>query len=73
MTLLDTKPGDEVIINVTQLGMGTIRRLWDLGLFPGTKVKTIASHPFQGPILIKVGEATVAVGRRLAARIHVSR
>ncbi|HHY11178.1 MAG TPA: ferrous iron transport protein A [Firmicutes bacterium] len=73
MTLLETKPGDEVIIDTTRAGRGAARRLWDLGLLPGTKVKTIASHPFQGPILVKVGESTVAVGRRLAARIRVSK
>lgn len=72
MTLLETKPGDEVIIDTAQVGKGAVRRLWDLGLFPGTKVKVVASHPFHGPILIKVGQSTVAVGRGLAARIPVT-
>ena len=57
MTLLDTRPGDEVIISTARTGRGAMRRLWDLGLLPGTRVKNIASHPFKGPILLKVGEA----------------
>ena len=73
MLLLETKPGNQVIIETAQTGGGAVRRLWDLGLLPGTKVETIASHPFRGPILIKVGESTVAVGRKLAARIRVTK
>lgn len=73
MTLVETRPGDEVIIKGTKACRGTRRRLWDLGLLPGTKVKTVAAHPFRGPIIIKVGECTVAVGRRLASCIQVSK
>ena len=73
MTLLHTRPGDEVIISTARTGRGAMRRLWDLGLLPGTRVKNIASHPFKGPILLKAGEATVAVGRNLASRIYVTK
>jgi len=73
LTLVETRPGDEVIIGTTKAGRGAARRLWDLGLLPGTKVKNVASHPFRGPILLKVGECTVAVGRNLASRIHVTK
>ncbi|MGI6627626.1 MAG: FeoA family protein [Bacillota bacterium] len=73
MTLLDTKPGEEVTIESAQLGRAAHRRLWDLGLLPGTRVKILARHPFRGPILLRAGESTVAVGRGLASRIYVKR
>ena len=73
MTLLDTRPGDEVTIDTARAGRGAMRRSWDLGLLPGTKVKTVAAHPFRGPILVRVGECTVAVGRKLASRIYVTK
>lgn len=71
MTLLDARPGDEIIIDTAQVSKGAVRRLWDLGLLPGTKVTVVASHPFKGPILVKAGQSTVAVGRGLAARIRI--
>lgn len=73
MTLVDTKSGDEVVIESAQLGRAAQRRLWDLGLIPGIRVKTISCHPFRGPILVRVGESTVAVGRGLAGKIYVSK
>ncbi len=73
MTLVDTKPGDEVVIESAQVGKTAQRRLWDLGLIPGIRVKMISCHPFRGPVLIRVGESTVAVGRGLAGTIQVSR
>ncbi len=73
MTLVETKPGDEVVIDPSPIGRNTVRQLCDLGLLPGTRIKVIASHPFHGPILIRVGQSTVAIGRRIATRIHVSK
>ena len=71
MTLLDAKPGDTVIIEESNLGRSAEKRLWDLGLLPGTKARVICSHPFKGPILLEVDNTSLAIGRRLAQKIRV--
>ncbi|MGI6163746.1 MAG: FeoA family protein [Bacillota bacterium] len=71
MTLIGTKPGDEVVIESAQVGKAAQRRLWDLGLIPGTRITAMSCHPFRGPILVRVGESTVAVGRGLAEKIYI--
>ncbi len=50
---------------------GFRRRLEELGLTPGTKVKLIKSAPFNGPIEIQVRSSRLALGRRMAERVLV--
>lgn len=73
MTLLDTRPGDTIIIEESHLGRSAQRRLWDLGLLPGTQAKVISAHPFKGPIVLEVDNTRVAIGRGLARRIQITK
>jgi ferrous iron transport protein A len=73
VTLLDARPGDTIVIEESNLGRSAQKRLWDLGLLPGTKAKVICSHPFKGPILLEVDNSRLAIGRRLARQISVSK
>ena len=50
---------------------GCRRRLEDLGLTPGTKVKVIKSAPFNGPIEVQVRSSRLALGRRMAESVLV--
>ena len=72
MTLDQLRPGERAIVQAVA-GQGANRRLYDLGLLPGTEVEVIASHPFHGPLVVKAQDAVVAVGRGLARRIPVTR
>lgn len=68
MTLDQARPGSELIIG-QPVGRGRNRRLYDLGLTPGTRVEIVASHPFRGPVIVRAHDALIAVGRSLARLI----
>lgn len=72
MTLNEARAGDSVIIgDIGWPEKEKANRLYDLGLIPGSEAEVIAIHPFHGPIVLKSGGATVAIGRGLARRIPV--
>lgn len=52
-------------------GWGFKRRLMDMGLTPGTRVKVVKSAPFHGPLEILVRGSRLALGRGMAERIFV--
>ncbi|HHW25948.1 MAG TPA: ferrous iron transport protein A [Firmicutes bacterium] len=72
MTLAEARPGDNLTVEPVA-GQGVLRRLWDLGVLPGSTVKVLASHPFRGPVVIAADGIQVAIGRGLAAKVPVSR
>ena len=50
---------------------GFKKRLEELGLTPGTKVKLVRSAPFNGPLEVHVRRSRLALGRRMAERVLV--
>ena len=52
-------------------GRGSERRLFEMGIMPGAELLILARHPFQGPLVIKVGNADVALGRSIADKVKV--
>jgi len=60
----------EAIVVEVRGGMGIMRRLLDLGLTPGAKVKVIHSGS-AGPVLIEVRGSRVMVGRGILMKIIV--
>lgn len=52
-------------------GWGFKRRLMDMGLTPGTRVRVIKSAPFHGPLEVSVRGYRLALGRGMAERIFV--
>nr|MDO8097824.1 FeoA family protein [Candidatus Njordarchaeota archaeon] len=50
---------------------GSIQRLMELGLTPGTEVTILNSAPFYGPLEVCVRGCKIALGRELASRILV--
>jgi Fe2+ transport system protein FeoA len=52
-------------------GWGFKKRLMDMGLTPGTRVKVVKSAPFHGPLEILVRGSRLALGRGMAERIFV--
>ncbi len=52
-------------------GRGMKRRLTELGFSPGVPVRLIKGSFRSGPIMVKVGEAKIAIGRGMARRVFV--
>jgi len=52
-------------------GRGLVRRLYELGFTPGTKVRVISSS-FPGPVLVDVKGARIALGRGVTMKIIVN-
>lgn len=71
MLLKDMHPGQKGQIVGTHKGHYAERRLFELGFVPGAKVEMLSKHPFKGPLVVKLGNAQIAVGRGVAAAVEV--
>jgi len=63
--------GKEVEIFRIMGGEGMKRRLMDMAIYPGAKVRLLSSFG-RGRVVVQVGEARFALGRGIAYRIMVS-
>lgn len=54
-------------------GQMATKRLVDLGLTPGTKIKVLRKAPLFGPVEIEVRGSTLVLGQGLAAKVLVKR
>ena len=76
--------GNEEIISLTSLsegeygviinafgGFGLVRRLAEMGLTPGAKVKLLRKSPFRGPVQIEVRGIALALGYGVASKVFV--
>jgi DtxR family transcriptional regulator, Mn-dependent transcriptional regulator len=72
--LAETGVGERVTIQrVGDRDPGQLRYLAELGITPGRRVEVVSRAPFDGPIELRVGRATRAIGTALAKQILVSR
>ncbi len=69
--LTECEKGEEVIILNVDLGLNQKKRLANLGLIPGTKIKKKKDAPFRGPLEIIVKGSSLVIGRGLASKITV--
>lgn len=66
------RPGQSaIILRIEREERELLRYLATLGLLPQTKVEVEEVAPFGGPLLIRVGDARYALGRKVAAKIRV--
>jgi ferrous iron transport protein A len=63
--------GEEVVITAVRVGWGLKRRLADMGLIPGTRVKIINSG-HSGRVVLESRGSRLALGRGVASKIVVS-
>lgn len=70
-TLINLKLGQEAEIFSVAGGWMANKRLADLGLTPGTKIKIVRKAPFLGPIEIEVRGSRLVLGRGLARKVLV--
>jgi len=61
------------IVRVRDQSGERLRYLADLGLVPGARVEVTASAPFDGPLTIRLGNASYPLDRRMARTIEVER
>ena len=69
--LTECEEGEETIIKSVNCGHKAKRRLANLGLVPGTKIKKKKAAPFRGPLKIVVKGSSLVIGRGLASKILV--
>lgn len=53
-------------------GYGIVKKAENLGIRVGTEIEKISSHRMRGPIIIKVGNTSVAIGYGMAKKIIVN-
>ena len=70
MPLSMVSPGEQVQVVSVSAGWGLQRRLADMGLTPGLKVRVVRSHRF-GALVLDVRGSRLALGRGLARKIMV--
>lgn len=71
MPLASVKPNTEMTIVDIAGGYGIRRKLADMGLVPGTKVKVV-SRNMLGPVILAVRNYRLAIGRGVASKIMVN-
>jgi Fe2+ transport system protein FeoA len=69
-TLIDLKEGEQALISSINGGWRANKRLADLGLTPGVKVKVIKKL-FSGPIEMEVCDSRLVVGRGIASKVLI--
>ena len=70
MPLAMCNEGEEVVIHCVDCDKGIKKRLCDLGLHDGTKVRVV-KNDISGPIIINVKDSKLIIGRRQANKIRV--
>ena len=66
------RPGETVKVSSVRAGWGLLRRLADMGLTSGTRIRVINSQ-MPGPVLIDLRGSRLALGRGVAQKILVER
>ena len=54
-------------------GSGFIRRLADLGIYPGVRLSVSRQQKRGGPIIVSVKGSRFGIGRGMSAKIHVKK
>ncbi len=54
-------------------GTGLLRKLTDLGIYPGSMLEVISGYQRGGPIVLSVKGSRFGIGRGMASRIVVQR
>jgi DtxR family Mn-dependent transcriptional regulator len=71
VNLHDLRPGQAGEIVSIETGFRAKRRLEDMGLTPGTRIRVLRTAPFGGPVEISVRGSRLAIGRGMSRRIMV--
>jgi len=73
-TLLDVAEGETVKLSSIQAGAGVEGRLAAMGFFVGTPIKVMSRpHTPKGPLLVRVGNSRLILGRGMAGKLIVEK
>lgn len=70
--MLEFGAGEAVRIDCVDCGFGLKNRLGEMGLYDGAEIK-VAKNDGSGPIIVKILNSRVALGRGEAAKIYGSK
>ncbi len=65
------RPGEAGVVAFVRERGHASRRIMDMGLCPGTRVRVINAAPFHGPVEVSVRSTSLAIGRELAEKVYV--
>lgn len=71
VSLVEMRTGQRGEIVQILGGRGMVRKLWVLGVVPGKKVEKVSSLLGSGPVVIRLGQQEIALGRGVAQKILV--
>lgn len=71
VTLVEMETGAKGEIVRIDGGEGMVRRLWVLGVIPGKKVEKLSTIIGKGPVVVRLGQQEIALGRGIAQRVFV--
>ena len=69
--LTQLKSGEEGVVREIIGGPGLVRRLENMGIRTGRKIRKMSSHFWHGPQTVKVGTTNLALGYGMAKKILV--
>ena len=72
MPLNEFKQGDRVKIKSLECGQNLRKRLMELGLYDGSEIEIVKNDNF-GPLIIKIFESKIALGRGEAQKIYAQK
>lgn len=73
MRLTDLKSKERARIVGFEGGHGLQRNLETMGIREGKVVELLTKHPIGGPVVIRVDNMTVTIGRGMAMKVMVER
>ena len=71
ITLAEIEPGKKGFVSRLAGGRNFIRKLGAMGILPGITVFKISEQPLQGPVIIRVKSAELAIGYGMAQKIFL--
>jgi ferrous iron transport protein A len=66
------KPGEEFEVATVKGGKSFLRRLMEMGIYSGVRVRIISNFG-NGPIIIALSDTRIALGKGMAAKIFVKK
>ena len=69
--LVELADGGAGVVVEIRRGRGATARLDAMGIRPGVKVAKVSGFRMRGPVTVRVGRATVAVGHGMASAVIV--
>jgi ferrous iron transport protein A len=71
LSLVELKANQKAKVVEILGGLGLKQRLLSLGIYPGRELTKVSNFALRGPVTVKVGRTTLALGYGMAQKILV--